>query len=106
MLCVQGVLHRLRRARIRDEALVWRQRRMVPLADQRAVPLLLGEPEGRLEVVHEQAHGLVEMRKGFGCLQAFEAPISDHASHHGAILLFDMGLIVLAIGPCARELHA
>ena len=45
MLRVQRVLHRLRRARIGDEALVRRQRRMIPLADQPTFPLFLGEPE-------------------------------------------------------------
>ena len=73
MLCIQRVLHRLRRARIGDEALVRRQWRMIPLADQRTVPPLLGEPEGRLKVVHEQAHGLAETGEGFGGFQAFEA---------------------------------
>ncbi len=89
---------------------------LIPLADQRAIPPLLGEPEGWLEVVHEQAHGPVETRQGFGRFQPLEAAVSDHASHHGPVLggfgpldqilvprtLLDMGLIVLAIAKAAH----
>ena len=97
MLGVQRILQRLRRARVGSETLVRRQRRMIPLPDQRAFPLLLGKLERWLEEVHKQAHGPIETRKGFRRREAFEASIADHAAHDRTVLLFDMRLIVLAV---------
>src|SRR5215217_7898546 len=34
---------------------------------------------------------------------SFQASIAHNATHHGAVLLLDKGLVVLAIGPAARE---
>ncbi len=97
MLCVQRILQCLRRARVGDEALVRRPRRMIPLADHRAVPLFPGKLERRLEEVHEQPHRAVDARQSLGGGQPFEAAISDHAAHDRSVLLFDMRLIVLAV---------
>ena len=79
------------------------QRRVVALADEGALPSLLGELERRLEEVHEQPHRPVEPRQGFGRGEPLEPPVAHHPPHDGAVLLLDVGLVVLAIGPRAGE---
>jgi len=60
--------------------------------------LLFSKFEGRLEVVHEEPHRIVETAQFGGGLQAFEPPIADDAPDDGAVLLFDPSLIVLTVG--------
>ena len=62
---------------------------MVALADLRAVTLLFSKFEGRLEVVHEEPHRIVETAQFGGGFQAFEPPIADDAPDDGAVVLFD-----------------
>ena len=98
MLRIQGVLHRLRHARVRDQTLMRRQRRMIALPDASAVPLLPGKLEGRLEEVHEQPHGSVEARQGLRGGKPLQTSVAHHPPHDRAVLLLDVGLVVLAIG--------
>jgi len=59
-----------------------------------------------LEEVHEQPHRGIQTRQQRRRFQALEPAIAGHPADNGAILLFDPGLVVLAIGTAARELDA
>lgn len=86
--------------------------RMIPLPNQRALPLLPSELERWLEDGHEQAHGPAETCKGFCRREVFEASISYHESYDRTVLgklvpldripiprtVLDMGLIVVRYG--------
>ena len=76
---------------------------VVALVHPRALAALLDESERRLEEVHEQPHRPVQSGQRGGGLDALEAAVSDHPAHDGAVLLLDPGLVVLAVGPRARE---
>ena len=76
---------------------------MIPFAHLRAVPFFPGELERGLESVYEQPRSRIEIGQYAGSCHAFEPPIADDAAHDRTVLLLDMGLVVLAIRPAARE---
>jgi hypothetical protein len=79
---------------------------MVSLGHLRPLPMFLGQFERGLEEVHEQPRCSVQTRKRLGRSDAFEPAITQQLAHDGAVLLFDPGLVILAIRSRARELDA
>lgn len=77
---------------------------MVTLAHVGPDPFLLRELEGGLEEVDEQAGGRIEARERLARRDALESSVADEPANHGAVLLFDPGLIVLSIRARSREL--
>src|SRR2546423_675344 len=76
---------------------------MIALAYPRALALLLGQFERRLEKIHEQPHRRVEPRQRRCNLQSLQTATAHNTANHSAVLLLDEGLIVLAIGSATRE---
>src|SRR6185295_3474098 len=89
--------------RVRQKPLAWLGRRVVALANPCPLALLPGQLERGLEEVHEQPHRRVEPGQGRRGRPSFQASVAHDATHHSAVLLLDKGLVVLAIGPAARE---
>ena len=80
--------------------------RAVPLDDPGAVPSFLHQLERRLEVVHVPSHRPVQVGHGLSGHRAGVAVMTDEVADHGAVLLLDPGLVVLAVGPGPGELDA
>ena len=70
--------------------------RAVPLDHPGAVPSFLHQLERRLEVVHVLSHRPVQVGHGLTGHRAGVAVMTDEVADHGAILLLDPGLVVLA----------
>src|SRR5580658_10278865 len=79
---------------------------MVPLGHLRSLPMLLRQLERGLEEVYEQPRSPVEARQHLSRGNALEPPITQQLAHDGAVLLFDPGLVILAIRPRAGKLDA
>jgi hypothetical protein len=79
---------------------------MILFLDFRTVARLPSQLEGRLKEVHEQPQRRIQPRQGRSRLQSLVAPVADGAPDHGAVLLFDPGLVVLAVRTTAREHQA
>ena len=65
--------------------------------------MLLRELEGRLEEVHEQPGGGIQLCQSGRRRHAFEPAIPDKPAHHRSVLLLDKGLVVLPVGTTAGE---
>src|SRR6476659_4859310 len=74
-------------AGVRGEPLAGRCRRVIALANPRALALLLGQLERRLEEVHEQPHRRIKTRQGCCGRHSLQAPIAHDAADHGPVLL-------------------
>jgi hypothetical protein len=57
-----------------------------------------------LEVIHKQAHGLEQLGEALSGHHSREAFVTDEASNNGTIFLLNPGLVILLVGPRAREL--
>ena len=67
-------------------------------------PGLRSQFERRLEEVHEKPGRLIEPSQDPNRREPFKPSVSDQPSDDRAVLLFDPGLVVLAVGPRPREL--
>ena len=85
-------------------ALERRQGCVIALRHPGAVPGLLHQLERGLKEIHKEPHAAIEPRQFGGRGNARVSAIAHHTSHDGAVLLLDMGLVILAIGPRAGEL--
>src|SRR4051812_43435052 len=86
-----------------QEALAWRGRLVVLLLHLGPLTRLGLELERRLEVIHIQSQGLIELPENLSCNDPRETLVAHDSPNDGAILLLDPGLVVLLIGPRARE---
>ena len=82
------------------------RRGAVIFANTRAITFFSDQFEGRLEKIHEQAHGTIEFGEKRRCFKTFEPAIANHPPNDGAILLLDEGLIVLLVRSATREDHS
>ena len=89
-----------------DEPNARRDGRAITLHDGSAVPVLVQQFERRLEVIHVQAHSAIQVSHGLTGNLAGVAIIIGEPAGHGAILMLNASLIVLAIRPGAWELNA
>ena len=74
-----------------------RQGCVIALRHPGAVPGLLHQLERGLKEIHKEPHAAIEPRQFGGRGNARVSAIAHHPSHDGAVLLLDMGLVVLAI---------
>lgn len=91
---------------VRQQPLARCRRRQIALRDPRAVACLLGQLERRLEEVHVQPHGAVQLGKRLPGDRPRVAVVAHEPTHHRAVLLLDPRLVVLAVGPGTGELDA
>src|SRR5208337_433410 len=78
---------------------------VVPLLDLGPLSGLRLQFERWMEIIHIQANCPIQASQALTGDQAREAVVAHEPANHRAILLFDPGLIVLLIGPRARELE-
>ena len=79
-------------------------RQVIAFRHPDADPGLRSQFERGLEEVHEEPGRLIEPSQDPNRREPFKPSVSDQPSDDRAVLLFDPGLIVLAIGPRPREL--
>ena len=91
--------------RVRQQSLMRRGGRVIPLSDRPAVARLFGQLERGLEEVHEQAEQSIEPRQCRRGVQPLVAPVADGVPNPCTVLLLDPGLVVLAIRTTPCELH-
>src|SRR6056297_2798356 len=90
---------------MRQHTLVRRQWRMIALGDLRALATLLQQLEGWLEEVHEKTHVAIKATELSRRSDPGIALVPDHPAHDGAVLLFDMSLVILPVRPTSGESH-
>ena len=83
---------------IGQQSIARRQRLVVALRHTCAIARLLGELEEWLERIQEQSCQRIKSCQLLRRRNALVAAIADHAPHDFAILLLDLGLIVLTNG--------
>ena len=95
----QGSGHFRRRVGMSQDAFARGHALAIDLADFRSDPFLAQELEAGDEEIAEQFEGFVEPPQGFRQGRMVVAIVSDLLADVGGVLLFNMGVVVLAPSP-------